>query len=122
MNSAQLYSELLNCGERLLSALATEREINAFSPEDLSCLNWQDRLQIARRNVESAAEYYAIALRAFRLAMLSELTPSDKITRPRETVRRASAACRNGRGRAKSVKPQRINTERVHWRRLHSDV
>jgi hypothetical protein len=114
MNSAQHYSELLKCSERLHSALTAEREANVFIPEDLSYLKWQDRLRMARRDVEHAAEYYAEALRTFRLAMLSELAPSERshtcrparIANRREKMRTMTAACRNGRSHARFAKLQ----------------
>jgi hypothetical protein len=112
MNSAQLYSELLERGERLLSALANEREANVFRPDDLSYPRWQDRLRIARRKVERAAESYAIALKTYRVEMLSALAPSalaqarrlGRGATPRERVLTVSAACRNGRTHARFSK------------------
>jgi hypothetical protein len=113
MNSAQLYSQLRKCGERLDSALTTEREANVSIPEGLSYRKWQDSLRRARRDVEEAAEYYAAALRTYRMAMLSELAPSEpshckpgRSVNRREIMRTGTAACRNGRHRARSVKLQ----------------
>ncbi len=114
MNTARLYTELLKCGERLDSAMTTEREANVFSYEDLSYWTWQDRLLMARRDVEQAAENYAITLRTYRLAMLSELAPSEpshscrpaRIANRREKMRMVTAACRNGRSHARFAKLQ----------------
>jgi len=77
MDSSQLYVELLRSGERMVGALANEREANIFSPADLTYERWQDRLAIARRDVQRAAEYYALALKNFRETMLSELVPHE---------------------------------------------
>ena len=112
MDSAQLYSELLECGDRLLTALANEREANVFNPESLSYPKWQIRLRVARRKVELAAEYYAIALRTYRVATLSEFVPSELIqpcrvagsVKPRERARTFIAACRHGKVHSRVAK------------------
>ncbi len=109
MDSAQTYSELLECGERLLNALAYEREANVFNPESLSYPRWQGRLRMARRKVELAAEYYAIALRTYRVATMLEFMPSEPVhparggrnAKPREHARSITAACRNIRTRTR---------------------
>jgi hypothetical protein len=85
-----------------------------FNPGDLSYPRWQDRVSIARRKVKRAAEHYAIALKTYRVAMLSELAPSaliqarrlGRISKPRESVRMVSAACRNGRRHARFARLQ----------------
>jgi len=76
MNSAQRYRELVQSGDRVLQALAKERELDVFGPGDLSSRKWAEDLNLARRQVECTAESYAIALRTYRLAMLSELDPA----------------------------------------------
>jgi len=111
MNSAQLYAELLACGDRLFSALACEKKANIFSPEDLSYTRWQYRLRMARQKVEHEAEVYAIALKAYRVTMLAEVAPSALATarrlgRTEENRERVwpFSAC-NGRMH-RSAKPQ----------------
>jgi hypothetical protein len=104
MNSAQLYLELFQSGERVLQALANERDLDVLRPGDLSYRKWEEYLSLARQQVECAAERYAIALRKYLLAMMSELDPADAIpTRPvgaitkRRERTQAAGAGRNAR-------------------------
>jgi hypothetical protein len=108
MDAAQLYLKLQESGERLIVALADEREANVFSAGNSSYANWRHHLGTARHEVERAAECYAIALRTFRVAMLSELAPSELATPPgrgrgakhRERAVAVSAARGKGGGQA----------------------
>jgi hypothetical protein len=112
MDSAQLYLDLLDSGERVLEALAEEREANVFRAGVLGYLDWEERLWKARRGVESAAERYAVALRVFRAAVMSELAPSEPARSPqpapgakhRERAAASPAASRNkGRTARKEI-------------------
>jgi hypothetical protein len=104
MDSAQLYLELLKSGERIMVALADEREASVFSAVILSYANCQDRLASARHEVERAAQRYAVALRAYLVTILSELAPLEpaqsrgrrRIVKHRERTGAAPAACGNG--------------------------
>jgi hypothetical protein len=108
MNSSQLYLELLDSGERLVEALADEREANVFCAGISSYEDWQLDLGIARDEVERAAECYAVALKDFRMAMLSELDPSEpamslhhgRHSRHRDRAGATPAPCRQGGSRA----------------------
>jgi hypothetical protein len=108
MDSAQLYLELLDSGERVQVALAGAREANVFRAGTLSYADWKERLWEARREVECAAECYAIALRVFRAAVMAELAPSEAAESPRlgrgathrERAGAASADCRSDGGQA----------------------
>jgi hypothetical protein len=75
MNSAQLYLELLESGDRLLRALANERKTPRCNPVRPGWTTSHGFLSAARREVERAAAVYAEALRTYRVAMLSELDP-----------------------------------------------
>jgi len=109
MDSAQLYAELLDSGERLIAALADERKANVFSAATSTYASSRHRLGTARHEVERAAERYAIALRTYRVAMLSELDPFHVAksprrgtgTRHRERASAVSAACGSGGRQAK---------------------
>lgn len=105
MDSARLYLELVDAGERLNVALADARSANVIDLEDLDYTTWQNRVGTAHLKVELAAECYAVALRTYRLAMLAELAPSDPTTarrsgaivRRRRRARSMAAVCTNSR-------------------------
>jgi hypothetical protein len=75
MDSAGLYLELQDTEERLSGALAHEKEVRRFGCQAGRHAHWQRDLRIARREVQWAGEFYALALRTYRLAMLAELAP-----------------------------------------------
>ena len=77
MDSAQLHTELQKSGERLLHALSLEREAKRSELDHLTCSRWHLRLELARCNVERAAEYYARALTAYRSAVIKDFPPSS---------------------------------------------
>lgn len=117
MDSADLYLQLLETGERVLAALAEERKIRASSPGSSSHGRCRDRLSAARHAVERAAESYAMALRSYRVAILAEWAPGESARSkqpvfsatcriPARIVRsRITAACRNRRVRATETFP-----------------
>jgi hypothetical protein len=76
MDSVQLHKELQKSGDRLLKALSLAQEANHSGRANLTCEKWLDRLELARRKVERAAEYYAHALSTYRSAALLEFAPS----------------------------------------------
>jgi len=75
MDSAQLYSELVESGDRLLRALAKERKTSLFNHVRPGWMRSPDRCGAARGEVEKTARMYAAALRTYRMALLSELEP-----------------------------------------------
>jgi hypothetical protein len=104
MDSAELYLELLDSGERLMEALADEREANVFSAGTLSYAHWLNHLEVARHQVECAAECYAVALRTFRMATISEFAPSELAKSPRRG--------RHARHREMAVTPSAVRGNR----------
>lgn len=108
MDSAKLYLELLDCGERLAIALTDARSADAIDTEELNYSTWQKRMRTAHHALQRAAECYAVALRTYRVAMLAELAPSDPVESRRSRaaagrLRRArsmAAVCANGCGHA----------------------
>jgi hypothetical protein len=74
MDAAQLYQELLECGECLTRAIGDERRASFACSKNSRAAD--ARLLAARREVERSAEYYALALRSFRTTTLSELCRS----------------------------------------------
>jgi hypothetical protein len=109
MDSADLYLEVLESGDRLVAAIAQERKIRASSPGHASHARCRARLSTARHEVELAAESYAMALQSYRLAALSEWAPRETASQqqtafaakcgiPARAKRsRKTAACRNRR-------------------------
>ena len=72
-----MYVELQDSGDRLLGALANERVANVYHPGGSSRPKWERCLRTARREVKQAAEYYAVALRSYRVAIVAEADPSQ---------------------------------------------
>jgi hypothetical protein len=88
MDTAHLYLELLECGDCVMQALAAERKAgNAIRRH--SC-DAAARWRVTRREVERAAEYYVLALRRFRAAVVSDFLPTAAEARP--SVRRAGGS------------------------------
>jgi hypothetical protein len=94
MDSAQLYRDLVESGDRLLRALANEQKASFFKVGS----GWTrspGRCRAARSEVEKTARVYAAALRTYRMAMLSELEPpvsarsglSGRVSKHRERAR-----------------------------------
>lgn len=114
MNSAQLYLKLQQSGERVLQALANERDVDVLGPGDFSYRKWEEHLSLACEQVECAAERYAIALRSYRLAMLTEIDRAEPVPTRRVrlvTKRRDSMLVgMDGRNRRPCRKLQRNGT------------
>jgi hypothetical protein len=112
MDLAQLNTELQQAGERLIAALTHEREARGGNRAGI-WMTSQYSLRAARRHVEQSAQSYAIALRTYRVAMLSELAPlemaqSGILGRISAHYERASAtATPFGSGRARPCRPRR---------------
>jgi hypothetical protein len=120
MDAADLHLKLLECGECLIRALAEERRAgNSGSRSHLA----RQRLRRAGWEVEQAAEYYALALKAFRTALLSEFLPNQadapeqgagRDPEGRELAKPAAASHRSGHAPAKTkitragILPRRI--------------
>ena len=115
MDSAQLYRDLVESGDRLLRALASERKNGPFNHARLGSTRSLGRCRAARREVEKSAEVYAVALRTYRMAMLSELEPLEpaaaamlgRVSKHRERARTLSTPFGDSRlvpatGRAKT--------------------
>jgi len=99
MDSAQLYRDLVESGDRLLRALADERKTSLFNHVRPRWTGSPGSCGANRREVERAARGYAVALRRYRTAMLSELDPSASA--PPATLGRVSSH----RERARGVSP-----------------
>jgi hypothetical protein len=108
MESSQLYTKLLQTGERLFQALACERDASIFNCQDLGHAKRQHRLLMVRRQVKCAAEDYALALKTYRVAMLSEFLPFEiapqrgavRAEKRRDTLPAATSPFRTGRSHA----------------------
>ena len=80
MDTSNLYLELLECGDCVIQAVAAERQAkNAMRRHSCRAL---ERSCAARRELERAAEYYVMALRRFRVAVVSEFLPTAAQARP----------------------------------------
>jgi hypothetical protein len=98
MDSAQLYRELVESGDRLLQALANERKTSLVNHIRPGWTRPPGRCRASRREVEKTVEVYAAALRTYRMAMLSELEPlpsaasgtSGRVSKHRERARALS--------------------------------
>lgn len=98
MDSAQLYRELVESGDRLLRALANERKTSLFNHVRPGWTGAPGRCRASRGEVEKTAQVYAAALRTYRMAMLSELEPLvsapsgmlDRVSKHRERARGVS--------------------------------
>ena len=120
MDSSQLFLELLESGERLNVALADARKADVVCAGGFSYTRWQSRLRMAHREVERAAESYAVALKTYRVAILAELAPSEpaKSRRSGKTAKRPrrahamSAACVNVREPADRNARKDVGAER----------
>ena len=109
MDAAQVYTEVMQAGERLIGALANAREANVHNGST-TWRTWLYRLRSARREVEHAAEQYACALRAFREATEAEFVPHLEKPQPPVVSRHADclhpSARGNGRNHARASRKE----------------
>jgi hypothetical protein len=112
MDAAHLHLELLECGEYLIQALAEGRKASRVGRNSRLA---RQRLRRAHWEVERAAEYYAHALKAFRVELLSEFVPGhapdlglrDRETKAPITPHRGSRGAGSPKTGCRSLLPRR---------------
>jgi hypothetical protein len=94
MDTIYLHKELLDANERFFKALSTE--LHARQSAAVEGKGWPHRLRVARRELKSAAQHYAMALRTYRVALISQFAPvrpaSPIAVRPASSHRRHASA------------------------------